>query len=63
MAQTVTGDNDFLDDGAVGWIVQLDPASSDTNDTGLVNVEVEATTTDDDTAEVTVDTDLVTPGR
>lgn len=48
MAQTVTGENNFLDDGAVGWIVQLDPASSDTNYTGLVNVEVEVTATDDD---------------
>ena len=51
---TVTGADDDVDDGDVIWQVRLDPASGDTDYDGLGNVDVDVTTTDDDTAGVEV---------
>ena len=45
---TVTGVQDNVDDGTVTWQVRLDPSSGDTNYNGLANVDVDVTTTDDD---------------
>ena len=59
---TVTGQDDAIDDGDVGYTVTLDPSSTDTNYDGLSSVTVSVTNTDNDTAGVTVDpsTGLIT---
>ena len=45
---TVTGVQDPVDDGTVGWNVRLDPSSGDGNYHGLSDVDVSVSTTDDD---------------
>ena len=52
---TVTGQDDAIDDGDVGYTVTLDPSSTDDGYDGLSLVTVSITNTDDDTAGVTVD--------
>ena len=49
-AVTVTGADDAIDDGDVTWAVRLDPSSGDDNYSGLSDVDVPVTTTDDDDA-------------
>ncbi len=52
---TVTGANDSIDDGDQNYDITLDPASTaDANYNGLANVDVGVTTTDDDTAGITL---------
>ena len=48
---TVTGVDDAIDDGTVGWQVRLDPSSASGSDyDNLASEDVSVTTTDDDTA-------------
>ena len=49
---TVTGVDDTVNDGHVTWQVRLDPSSGDTAYNGLVNLDVDVTTLDDDLPEV-----------
>ncbi len=52
---TVTGANDSIDDGDQNYDIILDPASTaDSDYNGLDNVDVRVTTTDDDTAGITL---------
>ena len=60
---TVTGVDDDVDDGDVTWQVRLDPASGDTDYDRLANVDVDVTTTDDDTAGVEVSPATTTTNR
>ena len=60
---TVTGVDDDVDDGDVTWQVRLDPASGDTDYDRLANVDVDVTTTDDDTAGVEVSPATTTANR
>ena len=61
---TVTGADDNLVDGDETWAVRVTPSSSDLkyNTPLLSYVDVAVTTTDDDVAAVTVDTNLTMPG-
>ena len=52
---TVTGVDDDVADGDVGYTITLDPSSTDTNYDGLSSVTVSVTNTDDDTAGITAD--------
>ena len=49
---TVTGVDDDVDDGDVVWQVRLETSSGDSNFAALADVDVDVTTTDDDTAGV-----------
>ena len=60
---TVTGADDNLVDGDETWAVRVTPSSDDSNyNTPSLSENVAVTTTDDDVAAVTVDTNLTMPG-